>query len=448
MSSIKDKVQGVLFSMAKTTVLNKIMTEVDISGDAYFIEPLVISEIFPRIPWIHKYDSNHRTPKASKCYGTMWMKDVRRGVYSSTRFAVNYPTSDGEYVDYTTWRGMKIFINLTITEKESRDKRSIRLYTAKTDRSLEIIKDFVYMMKSKSDTIKRRFFNESFSVVTRDGTGSITCTENTRTNRTFDNVFIPRKSRDAIINAINHFLKSKEWYESSNIPYHFGILLHGPAGTGKSSVTQAIMNQWESDSYVIPSTSVRWTLDTTVTARWLFDNTYGIPRFIICEDVDTAVFGGETREEMEARMNEKTGHFAEVDRDSIYAQYQSAKATLGNVLNFMDGISSPQNTIYIFTTNHIEHLDPALIRPGRIDLIIEIGYADDETMDEFLMFHYHKHLPKNKHVKSGLTFASLQTKVMIGKTFNEITEEACESEDYKNDYDCIVRGTYSEKDNS
>ena len=438
--NVKDKAQGVLFSIAKTTLLNKVMTEVDISGDAYFIEPLVMAEIFPRIPWVHRYDEKDRVPIALRYMGTLRMRDSRRGLFTASRFSVNYPSTDGEYVDYTTWRGIKIFINMTIVEKESREKRSIRLYTAKTNNGLDIIKDFVYMLKRKSDSIKRRFYFEKFSIVTRDNIGQIMCADSPRTTRTFENVFIPKKSRDAIINSIGHFLKSKKWYEDSNIPYHFGILLHGPAGTGKSSVTQAIMNNWECDAYVISSTSVRWTMDTTVSGRWLFENTYGIPRFIICEDVDTAVFGGETREELEERMNTKTGHFGQIDRDTMYGQYQQAKATLGNVLNFMDGLSSPQNTIYIFTTNHLDHLDPALIRPGRIDLIIEIGYVDDETMDEFLMFHYNRHLPAGKRTKTGLTFAMLQTKVMIGMSFDDLIKEACD--DVQEDSEISIVGSY------
>ena len=91
----------------------------------------------------------------------------------------------------------------------------------------------------------------------------------------------------------------------------------------------------------------------------------------------------------------------------------------------MDGMNSPENVIWIFTTNHIDRLDPALIRPGRIDKKIEIGYVDNETFSEFLMHHYGKGLESGYEVGGGLTFASIQTDVMLGMTYEEILEKYC-----------------------
>ena len=52
--------------------------------------------------------------------------------------------------------------------------------------------------------------------------------------------------------------------------------------------------------------------------------------------------------------------------------------SLSGLLNALDGVASQEGRILIMTTNHIEKLDSALIRPGRIDLRLELNYADSE----------------------------------------------------------------------
>ena len=93
-----------------------------------------------------------------------------------------------------------------------------------------------------------------------------------------------------------------------------------------------------------------------------------------------------------------------------------------SILNAIDGIGATANTIWMFTTNHIERLDPALIRPGRIDLKLEIGEITLETLNMFLKNHYDKEYTGDLSIKKGLTFAMLQTEVMRGKSFEEIID--------------------------
>jgi hypothetical protein len=93
-----------------------------------------------------------------------------------------------------------------------------------------------------------------------------------------------------------------------------------------------------------------------------------------------------------------------------------------SLLNSLDGINAPSNTIYVFTTNHIEKLDPALVRPGRIDLKLEIGDVCRETFDMFCLRHYGKTYDGDIKFKSGITFAKLQNEVMVGKSLDELVK--------------------------
>jgi SpoVK/Ycf46/Vps4 family AAA+-type ATPase len=92
-------------------------------------------------------------------------------------------------------------------------------------------------------------------------------------------------------------------------------------------------------------------------------------------------------------------------------------------LNSLDGINAPSNAVYIFTTNHIEKLDKALIRPGRIDLCIEIKPITRETFDQFCLRHYGTTYDGDIVIKPNLTFAKLQLFVMKGYSLEELVHE-------------------------
>lgn len=98
---------------------------------------------------------------------------------------------------------------------------------------------------------------------------------------------------------------------------------------------------------------------------------------------------------------------------------------LATILNAIDGVGAGESAIYIFTTNHLEQLDAALIRPGRIDLCLEIGYACVETLNDFCKSFYDKEIPEMEtfEIKDGLTFAELQVDVMRGMPMEELLEK-------------------------
>jgi chaperone BCS1 len=101
---------------------------------------------------------------------------------------------------------------------------------------------------------------------------------------------------------------------------------------------------------------------------------------------------------------------------------RNRKVGLATILNSIDGMCAPRNTIFIFTTNHIEKLDPALIRPGRIDLKIEINGITNETFGKFCKFHYGEAPKDDININTELTFADLQLEVMKGSTMDELIE--------------------------
>jgi chaperone BCS1 len=65
----------------------------------------------------------------------------------------------------------------------------------------------------------------------------------------------------------------------------------------------------------------------------------------------------------------------------------------------MDGVASQEGRLLFMTTNHIERLDPALSRPGRIDVRVELGYAKKDQLERLFLNFY----PEQK--KLAVSFA-------------------------------------------
>ena len=341
----------------------------------------IVRKYFPRIPW--RIDAMEVT-KDRKIVCTYDMPEV-----------------EGKYHDHVVYKGTVIVVVIDVnTVNGSRDcKYNLTMYSLNRKKDIQNVKRFYLRMKKETEYRRRNTVNEVIWI----WNGRMRTDDMNRPFRSFDNVFIPKETEKTLASHIDGFIKNKSWYKEHAVPYHFGIILHGVPGGGKSSIIQALMNRYKHCEFnITPAHTVK---DLFSDTSWMRYRTNDAPKFIVIEDIDTCGFS-EEREDAKTNPDGKT-----------------AKEILGIVLNAMDGIAAIDNVIYIFTTNHIDMLDPALIRPGRIDLTLEIGYVTDETMSKFLNFHFGRALPENAHVKDHLTFASLQTLVMMGKSYDEIVKE-------------------------
>lgn len=154
-----------------------------------------------------------------------------------------------------------------------------------------------------------------------------------------------------------------------------------------------------------------------------------LPKYIgtdICRDtVDSSIYRVVCIEDVDCG-------FAQARMTSVWDDEEEKevkrKVGLAEILNCIDGLQAPQNTIYVFTTNHMEKLDPALIRPGRCDVKLEIPGVTYDTFKKFAVYHYGEgadtfiddHFIKDFTVDSEITFAELQTDVMKGVTLADV----------------------------
>jgi len=180
--------------------------------------------------------------------------------------------------------------------------------------------------------------------------------------RNIDTVIINSKLKNNIINNIETFYKDKNDYIKYGIPNKNVILLHGPPGTGKSSILFSLASYFNKDVYLLNFGSEINDEKFIHLMGHLDENS-----FLFLEDID-ALFK---------------------NRESV-TKGNSGFLSFSTILNFLDGALRVDGLVTFMTTNHIENLDPALIRPGRVNLIEKIGYPDKNEISDFYKLYYPK----------------------------------------------------------
>ncbi|TLD28746.1 hypothetical protein PspLS_03222 [Pyricularia sp. CBS 133598] len=198
-----------------------------------------------------------------------------------------------------------------------------------------------------------------------------------RTSRPFSTVILNEKVKQDLIDDITDYLDpaTRRWYSNRGIPYRRGYLLHGPPGTGKSSLSLALAGFFKMRIYIVSLSSVNANEETLAT---LFAE---LPRrcVVLLEDIDSAGLS-HTREGPGSAAVAP----APAADDMVPGQLTpglpnattNSRISLSGLLNILDGVASQEGRVLIMTTNHIEKLDKALIRPGRVDMIVHFGRAD------------------------------------------------------------------------
>lgn len=178
----------------------------------------------------------------------------------------------------------------------------------------------------------------------------------------FDTFAMDPEKKEAIVEDLLTFSKSKDFYARIGKAWKRGYLLYGPPGTGKSTMIAAMANLLDYDIYDLELTSVRDNTDL----RRLLSETSG-KSIIVIEDIDCSLDLTGQRKKKEEKKEIEKGKREE----------SGSKVTLSGLLNFIDGLWSAcgGERIIVFTTNYVEKLDPALTRRGRMDKHIELSYC-------------------------------------------------------------------------
>lgn len=213
-----------------------------------------------------------------------------------------------------------------------------------------------------------------------------------RPPRPLSTVVLDEGEKKMVLEDMQDYLhpRTKRWYSNRGIPYRRGYLMEGSPGTGKSSLVFSLAGALQLRLYMVSLNSRSITEDSLAS---LFRD---LPWrcIVLLEDVDAA---GLAAKRVEGRKPEKTneddapsekppGEEKISDNGSnppplpIEDAVVNRALSLSGFLNIIDGVASSEGRILIMTTNHMERLDPALLRPGRIDRVVRFGLADSSMI--------------------------------------------------------------------
>ncbi|XP_021856068.1 AAA-ATPase ASD, mitochondrial-like [Spinacia oleracea] len=191
----------------------------------------------------------------------------------------------------------------------------------------------------------------------------------------------PSKKREVIEDLIT-FSKGEEFYARIGRAWKRGYLLYGPPGTGKSTMIAAMANLLNYDIYDLELTAVK---DNTELRRLLIETSS--KSIIVIEDIDCSRDLTGQRKKKQDR-GEDIDNIADQDKKKAMTMLareeqdaSTSKVTLSGLLNFIDGLWSAcgGERLIVFTTNHVDKLDPALIRRGRMDKHVQLSYCGYEA---------------------------------------------------------------------
>jgi mitochondrial chaperone BCS1 len=182
--------------------------------------------------------------------------------------------------------------------------------------------------------------------------------------RLLESVVLQPGEKEHLLQDVAKFRNSKQRYSSLGVPYHRGYLLHGPPGTGKTSLVSALAAHFGLSVYCLNLAEFN--------DRSLMRAVNQIPpnSVLLFEDIDCM-------KSVQTRASSTANEVPAVDRKEKESSAANNAVTLSGLLNVLDGFFAPTGVLFMMTTNRIEALDPALLRPGRIDYRLYLGKASD-----------------------------------------------------------------------
>lgn len=236
--------------------------------------------------------------------------------------------------------------------------------------------------------------------------------------RRLDSVILKPNEKESLVNDVRQFRSSRERYGVLGVPYHRGYLLFGPPGTGKTSLVSGLAAEFGMSIYAINLTE----LNDQKLKRAV--STVPENSVILFEDIDCMKVGSRKPRKDEESAKPAVGNEEKSDPAERFG------VTLSGLLNVLDGFNAPENVLFLMTTNRIEALDTALLRPGRIDYRLYMGRATAEQKIEL----YRRFFPVTSMLDAQVfveshehaeTMAEFQGMLLAMEDENRATGQSC-----------------------
>ncbi|KAJ8082543.1 hypothetical protein PM082_008398 [Marasmius tenuissimus] len=214
-----------------------------------------------------------------------------------------------------------------------------------------------------------------------------------RPKRSMQSIILDPGIKDRLLEDARDFLSSKAWYAERGIPFRRGYLLYGAPGSGKTSLIHSMAGELGLDVYIVSLS--RSGLDDNSLSELINE----LPERCIAlmEDVDAAFTHGVSRDSNSSSTpTATTSEVAPLPPPPSGAAPvpTPSRLSLSGLLNALDGVGAQEGRILFATTNKYSSLDPALCRPGRMDLHIEFKLASKYQAKELFARFYN---PREEH---------------------------------------------------
>lgn len=272
-------------------------------------------------------------------------------------------------------------------------------------RSLKLIEDFVQEFSYKFPENRKRIYNWG---------NEDWCNPVPLYSRPLNTVIINKALKQQIISDLETFYASRDWYEQRGFTYKFCQILHGPSGTGKTSLIRALATYFKKNIYNLKLS------DMTDRSFALALSSVEPGSFVLIEDVDSSNAVMRRKHiEKGPKRKEEGDDVPALDKygdDDGETKESFRFLTLSGVLNALDGIAVLDDVVIFMTTNRIHSLDEAIIRKGRVNRVTEIPFLEDEEVRDYV--------------------ALLYPELEVSKTFRFSSIAGCDLEDlYKTHHD-------------
>ncbi|KAH9022472.1 P-loop containing nucleoside triphosphate hydrolase protein [Lactarius pseudohatsudake] len=319
----------------------------------------------------------------------------------SVRYLPSYNAS------YRMWYKGR-YVTVSRAKEESRwysDKSTLTITICSRDRSIldtMILEAREKWMSARSDNIDI-YASEKYG----DDWNHVA----SRPKRPLNSIVLDEGTKELLLDDARDFMKSKKWYADRGIPFRRGYLLYGAPGSGKTSIIHSLAGELALDIYIISLSK------TGLDDASLNSLICSLPEqcVAIMEDIDAAFTHGITRDisgtdledprsrdpsRQEDDDNPKDSPNDKRDGAKTSGVESGSKITLSGLLNALDGISAQEGRILFATTNRYHTLDPALTRPGRMDLHVEFRLASRYQASELYKRFY---IPDTSEVEGAST---------------------------------------------